>query len=344
MSELKVLVKPFFLEFKRPFALSHGTRKGTNTVFIRLEYEGVYGYGEACLPPYLKYTVEQVVDYLNGLDLKKFDPLKGTLENLNLLSLVIDKCGPARAALSSALWDLESKRLQKNIKDLIGIIEDTPVKYCFTVSAGDADELEQVISEQQGFELLKVKVGSGSDLEFIDSVRRFSTKPVCVDVNQGWTNKLVALDSLKRMVEMNVLFVEQPFPVNMEGEMQWLKENSPISIYGDESIQGPEDVDKFANSFHGINIKFMKCGGIDKAVEMIKIARKMDMGVMVGSMSESSCGIMASSHIASMCQYADLDGPLLIKNDPFKGAVYRNGKLMPVDGAGIGAEPVEGLF
>ena len=170
-----------------------------------------------------------------------------------------------------------------------------------------------------------MKLGGDYDYEFINTIRKYTDKPICVDVNEGWKVKEVALEKLHFLHQENTLFVEQPIPKANHDDQLWLFKNSPIPLFADESVQKAEDIKLLINSFHGVNIKLMKSGGIQPALEMVTIARECNLKVMIGCMSETGCSVKAASQISSLADYADLDGPLLSKNNPFDIVEYKNG-------------------
>jgi L-alanine-DL-glutamate epimerase-like enolase superfamily enzyme len=165
-----------------------------------------------------------------------------------------------------------------------------------------------------------------------------------VDVNGGWTDKKFALDTIHWLQEQNVLFVEQPMGKENLDDHRWLTGRSPLPVLADESCQRLGDVKKLEGIFSGINIKLMKCTGLNEARKMIEKAREIGMKVLMGCMSETSCAVSAAAQIAPLCDWADLDGPLLIRKDYFSGVKFAGGKLFLNDRPGIGASPAEELF
>jgi L-alanine-DL-glutamate epimerase-like enolase superfamily enzyme len=151
---------------------------------------------------------------------------------------------------------------------------------------------------------------------------------ICVDVNQGWKSCEVALEMILRLQELGVAFVEQPLPKHLHDDMEWLKQKSPLPLFADESAQTPADVAMIRKGFHGVNVKLMKCGGITEGLKMVREAKKNGLQVLVGSMSETSCGILAAAQLTSLADYADLDGPMLTRNNPFQRPEYREGRLL----------------
>ena len=179
-------------------------------------------------------------------------------------------------------------------------------------------------------------MGSINDREVMEAVRSESEVPLYVDANQGWKEKSLALDNIHWLKENGVVFVEQPMPVNMKDDMAWLKENSPLPIVGDESIQRLTDVEHADDFYHGINIKLVKSTGLNEGLKMAQLAKKKDMKVMLGCMSETSCLISAAFQLTSLADWVDLDGNLGVTNNPYKGVETVNGKLINNELPGIG--------
>jgi len=169
-------------------------------------------------------------------------------------------------------------------------------------------------------------------------------KPMCVDVNQGWTDRNKALEMIHWLKEKGVVFVEQPMPKTTIDDMAWLTENSPLPTIGDESVQRLHDVIKAKGVYSGINIKLMKCTGMREAHQMLTLARSLEMKVMIGCMTETSCAISAAAQLSPKTDWADLDGNLLISNDPYSGVQVVNGKMTLIDKPGIGISTVQPVF
>ena len=208
-------------------------------------------------------------------------------------------------------------------------------------SAG-ADPRRQKIREADRYPLLKVKLGGGNDKEIIEIVRSETNKPIQVDVNEAWEQD-EALEMIRWLESKRVTLVEQPLPADdMEGTA-WLREQVKLPIYADESIRRMGDVADLAGVFDGINIKLMKCGGPTEAVRMIQMAKAMGLKLMLGCMIESTVGIAAAAHLSPLADTVDLDGHLLIKDDPFEGLEYDDGKIMPSNRLGLGVQPKQDL-
>ena len=328
---------PYTLELKHTFSISSFSRNTTPIVLTEIEHEGYIGYGEASMPPYLGESHESVMKFLSMVDLSKYDD---PFDLENILSDV-DKIAPnnnaAKASLDIALHDLKGKMQNQPWYKILGLEKDSTPFTSFTIGIDSPEIVRQKVREAKGFKLLKIKLGKENDKEMINTIRDESNLPIVVDVNQGWKDKNFALEMIHWLKEKNILLVEQPMPKNQIDDMSWLTENSPLPTIADEAVQRLEDISKSKGVYSGINIKLMKCTGMLEAYKMIKVARTLNMKVMLGCMTETSCAISAAAQLSPLVDWADLDGALLIKNDLFDGAEIIDGKITIKDLPGIGA-------
>ncbi len=220
---------------------------------------------------------------------------------------------------------------------------DTP-NTSFTIGIDTPEVVKQKVTEAAPFKILKVKLGLSTDRQMIETIRSVTDRPLCVDVNQGWTDRVKALEMIHWLKEKGVVFVEQPMPKTAIDDMAWLTQNSPLPTIADESCQRLPDVMKVHGVYNGINIKLMKCTGMREAHQMLTLARSLDMKVMIGCMTETSCAISAAAQLAPKADWADLDGNLLISNDPYSGMQIVDGKVTLVDKPGIGVKEVKQVF
>jgi L-alanine-DL-glutamate epimerase-like enolase superfamily enzyme len=237
--------------------------------------------------------------------------------------------------MDMALRDLAGKRLGVPLYELMGIDPTSMPETSFTIGMDTPEIVEQKVREAEGFAVFKVKMGSEDDHRVLETVRSVTDRPVRVDANEGWALE-DALSRLEWLQEMGVELVEQPLPTDQLDEMRELKKKSPLPLIADESVGRAEDIPRLADAFDGINIKLMKCGGLGEALRMIHVARAHGMKVMLGCMVESSMAITAAAHIAPLVDFADLDGNLLITNDPYVGAEVENGRLILPSEPGLG--------
>jgi len=334
--KLKLTYRPYTLELKHVFTIATNSRTTTPVILTEVEYDGIIGYGEASLPPYLGESHQTVSEFLSKVDLSKYD----NVFDLENILKDVDQVAPgnpaAKASVDIALHDLVGKLLNQPWYNIWGF-DNTKTPYTsFTIGIDTPDVVRTKVKEAEEYKILKVKLGRETDKEMIETIRSVSKTPITVDVNQGWKDKNFALDMIYWLKERNVLFVEQPMPKTQIDDMAWLTEKTPLPTIGDESVQRLEDVLKAHGVFSGINIKLMKCTGMREAHKMILLARALGMKVMLGCMTETSCAISAASHLSPMVDWADLDGALLIKNDIFNGTKIIDGKITLMDRPGIG--------
>lgn len=336
---LNLSFEPYELRLRHSFNLARSQRTTTPDVQVQLEYDGIVGYGEASMPPYLGESVESVTKFLSSLDLAQFsDPFR--IEDIHAyMDSIADANRAAKASVDIALHDLLGKIMGQPWYKIWGLNPDNTPNTSFTISY-DADpaEMKAKIDETAPFKVVKVKMGVGHDKETVEALRQHSDVAICVDANQGWTDKNHALEMCNWLAERNCLFVEQPMPKEMIDETAWLRERSPLPLIADEFLQRLPDVARAAGAYDGINIKLMKSTGMHEAYQMATLARAMGMKVMLGCMTETSCAVTAAAQLSPMVDWADLDGNLLIANDRFDGIKIVDGKVTIPDRPGIGVE------
>ena len=240
------------------------------------------------------------------------------------------------AAFSMALWDWWGQKKEKPISELLSLDCSNLPLTSYTIAIGDLDQIGQKVDEANPYSILKVKLGTpDKDKEIIREIRKITDKLIRVDANEGWHHS-EALKMCKWLAEQNVEFVEQPYPADQLDQTKILKEKSPLDIYADENSISSNDIYNIKEAFDGINIKLMKCGSLEEGKKMIDVARQFGLKVMLGCMVETSIGITAASHLAGEVDVADLDGNLLINNDPYIGVKVVAGQLVLPQSHGIG--------
>lgn len=335
-SGLKFTFKPCNLQLKHVFTLANSSRSSTPVMLTELKYEGISGYGEASMPPYLGESRKTASEFYTGLNLAQFnDPFR-----MEEILEYIDEAAPgnnaAKASIDIALHDLVGKMLRKPWYKIWGFsAEDTPYT-SFTIGIDEPEIVKQKVKEAGPYKILKVKLGRQNDREMIEVIRSVSGVPLCVDVNEGWSDKKRALDEIFWLEEKGVKFIEQPMPKGKVEDIAWLTENAPLPIIADEAVQRLADVKNTIGVYSGINIKLMKCTGMREAHKMVSLAKANKMRVMIGCMTETSCAISAAAQLSPAADLADLDGNLLITNDPFTGVQIIDGKIVLNDVPGIG--------
>ncbi len=262
MKNVKLTWYPYTLELKHPFTISSNSRNTTPVVIVEIEYDGLTGYGEASLPPYLAETQKSVHEFLSLIDLAKYNDIT----DLELILTDIDKIATgnnaAKASIDIALHDLIGKMLGVPVYKMLGI--DKKEKFTsYTIGIDSAEMIITKLKEAEQFRILKVKLGSGRDKEIIETIRSKSDKPIYADINQGWTNRYEALDLCYQFEKQNVVLIEQPFAKGNLEDTEWVSQRSPIPFIADESIQRLEDIDRISGVYSGINIKLMKSTGAE---------------------------------------------------------------------------------
>lgn len=318
--------------------LASGSRTTTPAVLLEVEQDGLTGLGEASMPPYLGETADEAWEFLNLLHVP---PIESYGELLGLLAEVDERrpgLHAAKAALDMALHDWWARAEGMPCRALWGLFEGDLPPSSMTIGMGDRDFLSARVAEARGFPVLKIKLGGSADREIVRTIRSLTGQPLRVDANQGWGEREEALRMITWLAGEGVELVEQPMPKERVEDMRWLRERSPLPLVADESVVRYADLAGAAELFHGVNIKLMKCTGMAEAHRMILRAKELGLKVMLGCMTETTCGISAASQLVRLADWADLDGALLINNDPFTGARVVDGRILLPDGAGLGVE------
>lgn len=334
---MKLTWKPYWLELKHPFTIATYSRTKTPVVLTEIEYDGIVGYGEASLPQYLGETQESVSAFLSKVDLSQFKDPTQIEEILNYVDNIAEGNTAAKASIDIALHDLVGKMQRMPWWKIWELNPDNTPYTTFTIGI-DTDEVirKKVDEVKSDFKILKIKLGSDDDKHLINTIRSVTDLPLAVDANQGWVDREQALDMVYWLKEQGVVLIEQPMNKTDLDSTAWLTQRSPLPIYADESVQRLKDISRLKGVFSGINIKLMKCTGMHEARKMIELASAMELDVMLGCMTETSCAISAMTQLSPLAPFADLDGALLIKNDCFDGMVIKNGKIVLNDLPGIG--------
>ena len=329
---------PYTLELRQPFTTATQSRTATPAMLVEVEHEGLIGHGEASMPPYLGESEASATAFFTAaarLLAGRSDPflLEDVLRE-------IDSLAPgntaAKAAIDIALHDWVGRRLGAPWHRLWGLDPARTPVTSFTLGIDTPEVVREKARAASEYRLLKVKLGRDSDRELISAIRSVSSTPLIVDANQGWTDREDALRQIEWLATQDVRLVEQPFARDRLDDTAWLRQRSPLPLFADESCQRLGDVPRLAGVFDGINVKLMKCTGLREARAMITVARALGLKVMLGCMTETSCAISAAAQLSPLVDWADLDGALLIRNDPFEGTRIVDGKVTLTDLPGIG--------
>ena len=335
--KMKLTFYPYELQLAHTFTVSSYSRTTTPGVQVEIEYDGITGYGEASMPPYLGHTVQSVCEFLSKVDLSPFQSpflLEDIMEYLDSLS---PGDSPAKAAIDIALHDLCGKIVGEPLYRIWGYNPEKAGPTTFTIGIDTPEIVREKTLECAGlYRILKVKVGLDTDEQMIRTIRSVTDLPLAVDANQGWKDRSKALDEIHWLKENGVVLVEQPLDKDNIDDTAWLTERSPLPIIADEAVQRLKDIPRLKGAYNGINIKLMKCTGLLEARKMIAYARAEGMTVMLGCMTETSCACTAVSHLSPAADFCDIDGNLLITNDLFKGMTVRDGLMRLPDAPGLG--------
>jgi L-Ala-D/L-Glu epimerase len=333
----KVAVKR--LTLRHTWTLSRNSSDFKDNVFVCIERDGVIGWGEAA--PNVRYgeSTEQTTAALRRAQ----DPFESgdwsiyaTMPQRWQTSIGDQRC--AGAALDMALLDWVGRKLNIPLYRLFGLDRNKAPITSFSIGIDTPEAVERKVREAEGFPVLKIKVGRDNDAEIMKAVRRATNRPLRVDANEAWRDKETAIQKIQWLAGQGVELIEQPMPAAMIEETAWLRERAGIPIFADEAVGTARDIPRLAGAYDGINIKLMKAGGIQEAMRMIHVARALGMKIMLGCMIESSLGISAAAHLSPAVDYADLDGHLLISDDPFSGLRVEQGRLLLNDRPGLGVQ------
>ncbi len=332
---MKLHWEPITLDLKTTFRVAHGASDQRHNVLVYLD-DGV---GEAAAVPYYGETQAGIIEYLKAVPDLGDDPF----DIDSVLSKRPAGSRAARSAIDEALHDLWGKKLGQPLYKLFGLNPDNLPLTSFTIAI-DEPEIMAERARDCGYPILKIKLGSEKDEAIIAAIRTATNARLRVDANAGWSRDQ-ALAIIPRLAEYDLEFIEQPLAVDDVEGFFWLKEKLrlakvDIPIFADETAKTSHDVARFAGAVDGVVVKTMKGEGIREALRMIHTARAHDMQIMLSCMVESSVGVTAAAHLAPLCDYADLDGPLLIKNDPYCGLEYDGAKFSLPNAPGLGVKRV----
>jgi len=320
------------LHLAHPWAIAR-SKAATKAQVVVVELtgaDGTVGLGEAAPTARYKESVDTVEAFLRKVDPRglSFKDVEGSMEYLETLS-PLDRS--AKCALNLALMDGAAKRTKKPVCELLGIgFRENQHVTSFTIGMDTPEMIREKTLKATDFPVLKMKVGAAGDKDNLQALREVAAaKPVRVDANEAWKTKEQALQAIELLAaDGHIQFVEQPMAASASAkDWVWLKQRSPLPIFGDESYHLAKDVERAAEWFHGINVKLVKTGGISAGFEALRAARKAGLKTMIGCMIETSILISGAAQLAELCDYLDLDGNILITNDPYLGVTAEKGVL-----------------
>ena len=338
--------KDFTGVMKHTFTISGSSRNSTPIVITRITWNGYTGYGEASMPPYLGESQASVHEFLKKVRdeiLPRFDDPFRIQEIMEETDRLAANNTAAKASVDIALHDLTGRIMGQPWWKIWGFSPEKTPCTSFTIGYDDDDEVVREKTDEASWaKILKVKLGMGEEadkrmIRLIRSINRDT--PICIDANQGWNDRYMALDMIGWLRENGVVMIEQPMSKYDLDSHAWLCERSPLPIIADESCQRLTDIRELAGAFHGINIKLMKCTGMREAREMVTLAKALGMKLMIGCMTETSVAISAAAQLSPEMEWADLDGNILLANDCFDGMKLHDGKITLDDLPGLGVTP-----
>ncbi len=327
------------LELAHTFTIARSSQDVSRVAVATIAHGGVSGRGEACPSDFYSETAETVIAALERLS--PWIETESPVEYTHFLEEAAERLGPERAALSAldlAVHDWFGRRVEQPLYRLLGLDIGRIPRTSFTIGIDDLDVMVEKLREAKDHPIIKIKLGMPNDIELVRTLRAETEAIFRVDANCAWTPH-ETIEKSTELAALGVEFIEQPLPPEDLDGMDEVFAKSALPVIADENSVVPRDVPSLRGKFHGINIKLVKCGGIKPALEMIHIARALDLRVMIGCMVDSSLSATAAAQIGALADYLDLDGPLLIKNDPYRGLEYIDGRPMPLHRPGLGVEP-----
>jgi L-Ala-D/L-Glu epimerase / N-acetyl-D-glutamate racemase len=308
-----------------------------DTLHVRYTHQGITGIGEGA--PIVRYhedaegarqAVETVREFLATSDPWIFQKLMA-----DVFSKISGQFA-AKAAIDIALLDWIGKKLDVPLYRYFGLDPAATPVTTFSIGIDTPEITRQKVQEAEDFPVLKIKVGLKTDEPTIEAVRSVTKKLLRVDANEGWTDKEEAVRKINWLESQGVEVVEQPMPAAMLEETRWVRSRVHVPLLADEACLNAAAVPHLVNAYDGVNVKLDKCGGIQESMRTIQVAKSLGMKTMLGCMVSSSVSVTAAAHLSPLVDYADLDGNLLISNDPYSGVQVRQGKLILPSGPGLG--------
>lgn len=336
---MQLSYQTYQLPFQYSFTISKATKTHQQTVIVELEHLGIKGYGETSIISYYPYSVEKII-----ADIEKKKPFiekfafTAPERYWHYLHHLIPDNPFLVCALDMAAWDIYGKMRRKPLYQLWNLNYAQSPQTSYTIGIDEIKVMVQKL-KQHPWPIYKIKLGVADGVAVIKELRKHSTAIFRVDANAAWTASQ-ALEIIKALQPLGVELVEQPLAKEDWEGMQYLYQHSPLPLFADESCVHENDVAQCASCFHGINIKLTKCSGITPAKRMIDNARKQNLKIMIGSMNESSIGTAAAAHLLPLVDYADVDGPLLLKEDLATGLTYNKEHITVSGLPGLGIERI----
>ena len=321
------------LQLQHPFKIARRATDAFRQV-ISVEIDG--GIGETAPARFYGETVHTVSAALESIAPALPKDLEAIQDVMSVVEATLGGNYAAKSAIDMALHDRLGKKLGVPLYQLWGLNPHKTPCTSFTIGLDEPEIMAEKTRRADAYPILKVKLGTPQDIEIIQKLREVTDKPIYVDANTAWTPK-EAVRKIRELAKYGVELIEQPTKPNDLTGLKFVREHSELPIIADESVKRASDIPVLAACVDGINIKLVKCGGLLEAHRMINVARAHGLLVMIGCMIESSLGITAAAHLTPLVDYADLDGHLLIANDPYTGVTLDKGQLILPNRPGIGS-------
>ncbi len=334
MTSLRLRVEPIDLPLVHTFTIARSSASVARTLIVRLTWNGIEAFGESAPSERYHETVESVAAGLETATLGD-DPY--ALEALLAGLTPAQRCG-----LDIALHDLIGKDLDRPLWRLLGLDPARTPLTSFTIGIAPVDEMVAKVRAVGDHPVIKVKLGTGAEIETIEAIRSVYSGAIRIDANEGWTPEQ-SVTLLRELARFEIEFCEQPIPAGTPERLRWIRERSPVPLVTDEDSKDANDLPALLGCVDGINVKLVKCGGIRGALAMIHTARALGLKIMLGCMVESQILTTAAAQLSPLVDWADLDGPFLTADDPFTGIRYDKGKIVLPDGSGLGVAERAGI-
>ncbi len=335
---LRLERKTIDLALRHAWTIARGSSAVRRNVLTRIVHDGLEGYGEAA--PNARYGEDAgtVLTALDDLAPRLGDDPSHHEAIIDRLASARPGDGAARASIDIALHDWVGKTRGVPLYRLFGADPKRAPLTSMSIGLDTIAAMQDRAREAVDFKILKIKLGRGDDREILEGIRRVTDVPLYVDVNEGWTDRRAAADTIRWMESIGVVLVEQPLAAADLDGVRYIRDRVGLPIIADEAARTPADLPRLASVFDGINVKLQKSGGLRMARRMIDEARALGMKILLGCMVETSIGITAAAHLSPLVDWADLDGHLLIGRDPFRGVLVQGGRLVLPDRPGLGIE------
>jgi L-alanine-DL-glutamate epimerase-like enolase superfamily enzyme len=338
--EVRVSLKRLML--RHTWTTTMSSSEYRDTVQVEYRRDGIVGYGEGApivrykeSPEAAKQAIEAISAEITTGDPRMYGKYLGRIRRA-----LGEHQHAAMAAVDIAIFDWLGKKYGMPVYQLLGLDPgDAPITD-FSIGIDTPEITRQKTREAEEYPVLKVKVGLKTDEETIAAVRSVTNKPIRVDANEGWTDKEEAIRKINWMETQGVAYVEQPMPAHMIEETRYVRSKVHLPIFADEACTDVAMIPQLRDAYDGINVKLDKSGGMLEAYRWIEVTRAMGMKVMLGCMVSSSCSVTAAAHLSPLVDHADLDGNLLVANDPWRGVRVEKGRLILPTGPGIGLSAI----